>query len=85
MKRLRIVLAMTALIAALAPLQAQVGKSVGLLDANRATEQELMTVPNMTAALAKTIIEKRPYANVTELGVMPVTRPSPRASPGLRM
>jgi hypothetical protein len=70
MKRLRMVLAMTALIAALAPLQAQVGKSVGLLDANRATEQELMTVPNMTAALAKTIIEKRPYANVTELGAV---------------
>lgn len=70
MKRLRMVLAITALIAALAPLQAQVGKSLGLLDANRATEQELMTVPNMTAALAKAIIEKRPFANVTELGAV---------------
>lgn len=70
MKRLRMLLAITALIATLAPLEAQVGKSVGLLDANRATEAELMTVPNMTAALAKTIIEKRTYANVTELGAV---------------
>jgi len=70
MKRLQMVLAITALIAALAPLQAQVGKSVGLLDANRATEQELMTVPGMTAALAKTVIEKQPFANVTELAAV---------------
>jgi DNA uptake protein ComE-like DNA-binding protein len=68
MKFLRMVLAVTAMAAALAPLEAQVGKSVGLLDANRATEAELMTVPRMTAALAKAIIEKRPFANVTELG-----------------
>ena len=70
MKYLRLVLALTALIAALAPMQAQVGKSVGLLDANRATEQELMTVPNMTPALAKAIIEKRTFNNVTELAAV---------------
>lgn len=67
MKTLRLVLAVVALVAALAPLQAQVGKSNGLLDANSATEQELMTVPNMTADLAKAIIAKRTYANVTQL------------------
>ena len=70
MKSLRMVLAITASIAALAPLQAQVGKSLGVLDANRATEQELMTVPHMTPALAKAIIEKRTLANVTELGAV---------------
>lgn len=70
MKALRIALAAAALIAVLAPLQAQVGKSVGLLDANRATEAELMTVPHMTAALAKAIIEKRTFANVTELAAV---------------
>jgi hypothetical protein len=70
MKSLRIVLAVAALVAVLAPLQAQVGKSVGVLDANRATEQELMTVPHMTAALAKSVIEKRPYANVTALAAV---------------
>jgi DNA uptake protein ComE-like DNA-binding protein len=67
MKGLRMLLAVVALVAALAPLQAQVGKSAGLLDANRATEQELATVPGVTPALAKTLIEKRPFANVTEL------------------
>jgi DNA uptake protein ComE-like DNA-binding protein len=67
MKTLRLVLLMTAVLAALAPLQAQVGKSNGLLDANRATEQELLTVPHMTPALAKAIIDKRTYANVTQL------------------
>ena len=70
MKGLKIGLAFAALVAALAPLQAQVGKSVGLLDANRATEQELMTVPHMTAGLAKAIIEKRTFANVTELAAV---------------
>jgi DNA uptake protein ComE-like DNA-binding protein len=71
MKRLRMLLAVVALsvalMVALAPLQAQVGKSVGLLDANMATEQELTTVPGVTPVLAKAIIEKRPFANVTEL------------------
>jgi DNA uptake protein ComE-like DNA-binding protein len=41
-----------------------------LLEANRATEQELMAVPHMTAALAKAIIEKCTFANVTELGAV---------------
>ena len=70
MNSLRKAFAVLVLIAALAPLQAQVGKSTTVLDANRATEQELMTVPHMTAALAKAIIEKRMYANVTQLAAV---------------
>jgi DNA uptake protein ComE-like DNA-binding protein len=70
MNRLRALLAITALVAALAPVQAQVGKSMGLLDANRATEQELMSVPQMNATLVKSIIEKRPFGNVTELAAV---------------
>src|SRR5262245_9471562 len=70
MKLVKALLAMAAVIAALAPLQAQVGKSVGLLDANRATQQELMAVPNLNADLVKAIMEKRPFANVTELGTI---------------
>ena len=70
MKHLRMVLAITALIAVLAPLQAQVGKPVGVLDANRATEQELMAVPHMTPALAKAILDKRPFASVLDLGAV---------------
>ena len=70
MNRLRTLVAGLTLVAALAPLQAQVGKSQGLLDANRATEQELMTVPNLNATLVKAIVDKRPFANVTELAAV---------------
>lgn len=65
MNRIKVLLAVSALVAALAPLRAQVGKSQGLLDANRATQQELMTVPNLTADHVKVILERRPFANVT--------------------
>jgi DNA uptake protein ComE-like DNA-binding protein len=70
MKRTGILLAVTALAIALAPLQAQVGKSQGLLDANRATQQELMTVLHLNADLVKAILDKRPFANVTELAAV---------------
>lgn len=66
MKRLKVMIALIALVAVLAPLQAQVGKSVGLLDANRATQPELMSVPHMNADYVKAIMDKRPFANVTE-------------------
>ena len=48
-----------------AALNGQVGK--GLLDPNTASEQQLQTLPHMTPALAKAIVEKRPFMNVTEL------------------
>ena len=67
MTRFKALLGLTALAAALAPLQAQVGKSQGLLDANRATQEQLMTVPHMNADYVKAIMDKRPFANVTEL------------------
>jgi DNA uptake protein ComE-like DNA-binding protein len=43
---------------------AQVGK--GLLDPNTATEQELAALPNMTPAIAKAIVARRPFASQTE-------------------
>ena len=67
MNRLKVLLALALFAVALAPLQAQVGKSLGVLDANRATQQELMAVPNLNADLVKAIMDKRPFANVTEL------------------
>ena len=70
MNHLRLVVATLALTVAFVPLQGQVGKSLGLLDANRATEQELMTVPHMTADVAKAIVTKRPFANVTEFAAV---------------
>ena len=76
MKRLRILVVAAAVVCAvvfvatLAPLQAQVGKPQGLLDANRATEEQLATVPHLNAALVKAIVDKRPFANVTELAAV---------------
>ena len=66
MNRLKAVIALVALTAALTPMHAQVGKSVGLLDANMATQQQLTSVPNLTPDLVKAIMDKRPFANVTE-------------------
>jgi DNA uptake protein ComE-like DNA-binding protein len=77
MNRLKLLLAITAMGVALAPLQAQVGKSQGLFDANRATQQELMSLPHMSAEYAKAIMDKRPFANVTEFAAAftpPLTR-----------
>jgi len=48
-----------------AALQAQVGK--GLIDPNVASEQQLAGLPNMTPAIAKALVEKRPFMNVTDL------------------
>jgi len=46
-------------------LQAQVGK--GLIDPNVASEQQLAGLPNMTPALAKALVEKRPFMSITDL------------------
>jgi DNA uptake protein ComE-like DNA-binding protein len=48
-----------------AALQGQVGK--GLIDPNVASEQQLAGLPNMTPAIAKALVEKRPFMNVTDL------------------
>ena len=68
MNRLKTLVAIAALFAVLAPVRAQVGKSQGLLDANRATQQELTAVPHLNADLVKAIMDRRPFGNVTELG-----------------
>src|SRR5688572_6709831 len=66
MTRLKVMFVAVAFAIALAPLQAQVGKSQGLLDANMATQQQLSAVPNLTPEIVKAIMDKRPFANVTE-------------------
>jgi DNA uptake protein ComE-like DNA-binding protein len=53
-----------------AGLSAQVGKSVGIVDANVATEAELAAMPNMTPALAKAIIAARTFPSITELDAL---------------
>jgi DNA uptake protein ComE-like DNA-binding protein len=53
------------LIALVAPASGQVGK--GLLDANTATEAQLTGLPNVTPAIAKALISKRPFMSIVEL------------------
>ena len=60
-----VVLVMMLVIAAGA--YAQVGKSLGVVDANTVPEKDLLTFPHMTPAIVKGLIEKRPFASITEL------------------
>ena len=47
--------------------RAQVGKSLGVKDANTMSEAELAAVPGLTPAIAKTVVAKRPFVSITEL------------------
>src|SRR5437773_1765162 len=47
--------------------QAQVGKSLGVVDANIAPEKDLLTFPHMNPAIVKGLIEKRPFNSIMEL------------------
>ena len=46
---------------------AQVGKSMGVVDANTASEQALLAMPNMTPAIVSGLIAARPFASITAL------------------
>jgi DNA uptake protein ComE-like DNA-binding protein len=50
-----------------APVLAQVGRHQGMTEPNIADEKELVKLPNLNAALAKSIVERRPFANMTDL------------------
>ena len=54
-------------LAATRPAAAQVGKAVSIVDANHATEKELAALPHLTPALVSGIVERRPFASITEL------------------
>ena len=47
-------------------LNAQVGKG-SIVDVNTTVEKDLVTLPHMTPAIVKGLLEKRPFANVVEL------------------
>jgi len=51
----------------MATTNAQVGKSLGVVDANIAPEKDLLTFPHMTPAIVKGIVEKRPFNTITDL------------------
>jgi DNA uptake protein ComE-like DNA-binding protein len=50
-----------------APAVAQVGKSLGVVDANTITEAELAKLPAMTPVIAKALVAARPFDNITAL------------------
>jgi len=66
-KSMFVALAVLAMIALTGPLYAQVGKSLGVVDANFAPEKDLLAFPNMTPEIVKGLIEKRPFASITDL------------------
>jgi DNA uptake protein ComE-like DNA-binding protein len=50
-----------------APAAAQVGKSLGVVDANTVSEKELLGMPHMTPAIVSGLIAKRPFNSITDL------------------
>lgn len=70
MNATRLLLAIVALMLGLlsaTSAQAQVGKSLGVVDANLVPEADLLKMPNMTPAIVKVILEKRPFNSIVEL------------------
>ena len=59
--------ALLTIVATAVPTRAQVGKSLGVVDANTAAEKDLLAMPHMTPAIVKGLIEKRPFASITDL------------------
>ena len=55
--------------AALAPLtaSAQLGRQMGLVDPNVATEAQLLAVPHLNATVVKDLMAARPFKNIVEL------------------
>ena len=50
--------------------RSQVGGRAGLVEPNVATEQQLAALPHLNAALAKAIVEKRPFLSMTDLNAL---------------
>lgn len=71
-KVLQVVLVATAL--APLPALAQLGRQMGLIDPNVATEAQLLAVPNMNATVVKALMAKRPFLNIAELNTWLLTQ-----------
>ena len=50
-----------------APAAAQVGKSLGVVDANSVAEAEVAKMPGMTPAIAEALVAARPFDSITAL------------------
>jgi DNA uptake protein ComE-like DNA-binding protein len=67
MKQRLLLVSLVVTLALAGSIYAQVGKSLGVVDANTVVEKDLLTFPHMTPAIVKGLIEKRPFASITEL------------------
>ena len=72
----RRILQLVVVAAAFAPLtaSAQLGRQMGLIDPNVATEAQLLAVPNMTAPVVKELMARRPFMNIVELNTWLLTQ-----------
>jgi DNA uptake protein ComE-like DNA-binding protein len=59
-----------ALILLAATASAQVGKSLGVVDANTISEADLLKVPHITPAAAKALLAARPFQSIVELNTL---------------
>jgi DNA uptake protein ComE-like DNA-binding protein len=50
--------------------QAQVGRSLGLVNPDLASEKELLAMPLMNPAIAKSIMERRPFLKMADLNAL---------------
>jgi DNA uptake protein ComE-like DNA-binding protein len=60
-------IAITVIICAAGTVNAQVGKSLTIVDPNAAVEAELAKLPHMNATIAKTLVGRRPFLTMTAL------------------
>ena len=68
LRRSLMAFALTILLTAVAgPAFAQLGRQQGLVEPNTATEQQLLSVPNLNATIVKALIERRPFLSMKEL------------------
>ena len=66
----QVAIVMAAVLVASASVWAQVGKSVTIVDANFATEKELTAMPHLTPATVKAILDRRPFASISDLDAL---------------
>jgi DNA uptake protein ComE-like DNA-binding protein len=71
MNRLKALIAATGLVVIVPAIAlGQVGKRLDVLDANTASEKQLLAVPGLTPPLAKSILERRPLLTMTDLDTL---------------
>jgi DNA uptake protein ComE-like DNA-binding protein len=68
--RWAVVILMMLAVAVPAGVDAQVGKSQGVVDANTVAEKDLAGMPHMTPAIAAALVAARPFKSVTELNAL---------------